>query len=294
MTAPRCVSCGEPLDPVVAEWGTHPTCEPASTVDRLGRLIAEYEAAKPRSTQSHLGPSELGTPCERQVALKLAGVRQPARGDVWAPWQGTCVHAGIEAVLGWDNDRRVAEGEVAPWVIEGAVEILPGYIRGHSDARYVPDEMVVDWKYVGTTALKKLRVAQRAGRHPREQVSQEYRVQAHLYGYGVRRAGRAVRWVRIVLLARSAFYVDSAEWTEPYDERVAQWAIDRYKRLVGWVDDLNGRQRPENLVAVPAAPGDACKWCPFRRVGPEVDATGCRGDTDETAASSGLAGIIPS
>jgi hypothetical protein len=46
-------------------------------------------------------------------------------------------------------------------------------------------------------------------------------------------------------------------------------------------------QHPERAIAIEAAPGDACKWCPFQRVTPPgapiVDATGCAGNTEAHA-----------
>src|SRR5690606_24499658 len=38
----------------------------------LKRMIQEYSARRPRSVQKHLGPSELGEACSRQVVAKMA------------------------------------------------------------------------------------------------------------------------------------------------------------------------------------------------------------------------------
>jgi hypothetical protein len=42
---------------------------PASTVAELRQVLIDYEAQRPRSMQKELGPSELGTPCQQQIAL---------------------------------------------------------------------------------------------------------------------------------------------------------------------------------------------------------------------------------
>src|SRR5688500_1296430 len=59
------------------------------------RDVFEYHAARaPRTLQQHLGPSELGVMCDRQVAGKLAAL--PVTNHVSDPWpsiRGTALHA---------------------------------------------------------------------------------------------------------------------------------------------------------------------------------------------------------
>lgn len=116
----------------------------------------------------------------------------------------------------------------------------------------------------------------------------EYRTQAHLYGLGHHNAGRPVRFVRLVLLARSHDYSESVEWTEEYREDIAVDALTRFYNIRDQVVNLDAARLPERLSWIPAAAGEACKWCPFRRPTPPdgapVDATGCEGDTAEQAA----------
>lgn len=273
--------------------------EPPSTVAIVRGLLLDYEASRPRSRQRRLGPSELGTPCARQIGLKLAGVpRQPDYRVAWAPMQGTAVHTLMDAVLTLDNERRVAAGQPARWLTETPLTIAAGddmtdIITGHGDAYDLETDTVVDWKHVGKTALAK---ARRLSVPLPQRVSQEYRVQQHLYGLGHENAGRRPRWVRLVLLARSHDYDESAEWTEPYRPDVALWAVTRYYAIRDAVTNLDAVHHPERLVEVNATPGpDACKWCPFRRPGPPVDGTGCAGDTTdryEQAAARFAAGLI--
>jgi hypothetical protein len=180
------------------------------------------------------------------------------------------------------RERWLAEDELT--VIEG----VPGNgydyptVRGHGDAFDQDHAMVVDWKYVGNTALDKLRAGIRLGKHPAEQVSVEYRVQAHLYGMGHANKGRPVRSVRLVLLARSWKYDDSEEWTEAYDEDIARKG---HRPLLGRRRPGPGpRWQPQAgdlIAAVPATPGkDICKWCSFyapgvsRPAGPAAPETG--------------------
>jgi hypothetical protein len=278
----------------IADVMTQPG-QPASTITELRQILIDYEANRPRSIQKALGPSELGTPCQQQIARKLAGApRRPVTEPTWAPFQGTAVHASMEQVVAFWNAQLGRER----WLAEDRLTVDPGAgdypaIEGNGDAFDTDHAMVVDWKHVGTTALKKLRTAKRMGKPPRDQVSQEYRVQAHLYGLGHENKGREVRHVRLVLLARSWQYDDSDEWTEPYDPRLAQWAIERYWRVVDQVAALDLTAQPDTITAVRASPGN-CGFCPYARAGHPSDWQGCAGDEQATgrALDTFTAGLL--
>jgi hypothetical protein len=256
---------------------------PPSTITELRQILIDYEANRPRTMQKELGPSELGTPCQQQIARKLAGApRRPITEPTWAPFQGTAVHASMEHVVAYWNaqlgrQRWLAEDRL---VVSEAIGGLPS-VEGNGDAFDTDWDMVVDWKHVGTTALNKLRTAKRLGKAPKDQVSQEYRVQGHLYGLGHANKGRPVSHVRLVLLARSWKYDDSEEWTEPYDERIALWALQRYYDVVGLVNELDIAQHPDQVALIPADPGN-CGFCPFKRGGQPSDWHGCAGDEAAT------------
>lgn len=265
--------------------------EPPSTITELRQVLINFEANRPRSMQKELGPSELGTPCQQQIARKLAGAPQrPITEPTWAPFQGTAVHASMEDVVAFWNKQEGRER----WLAEDRLTVvgacpdadgnpyLPA-VEGNGDAFDLDHHMVVDWKHVGTTALTKLRTAKRLGKPAKEQISQVYRVQAHLYGMGHANKGRRVDHVRLVLLARSWKYDDSDEWTEPYDERIAQWAIERYYDVVGMVHELDLTNHPDQVALIPAAPSnDACGFCAYKRPGQPSDFGGCAGDEAAT------------
>ncbi|MEU4367530.1 hypothetical protein [Micromonospora chersina] len=287
-------STASEIAPAVATLvGPALTGPPPSTVAEMREVLGDLDASRPRSQQVRLGPSELGTPCQRQIAMKLAGVtRQPEdKRPPWAPMQGTAMHGLMEEALRFHNAQLGRER----WLVEEALVVDPGLpdvdpITGHGDAYDQDHGMVVDWKYVGVTALREVK----RKTIPNEQlVKPEYRVQAHLYGRGHERAGRDVRYVRLVFLARSHDYSDSAEWTEPYKPEIAEWAVDRFYAthdLIG-THGLDLANNPELWPAVPATPGKACDWCPFRRVGGPADATGCPGNTDQKITTQ-LRGLI--
>lgn len=261
-----------------------PAGPPPSTVDLMRDVLRDLDASRPRSQQKRIGPSELGTPCQRQLAMKLADVpRQPQPGVPWAPMQGTAVHGLMEEALRLHNQQLGRDR----WVIEERLH-MDDEISGSGDAFDVDTGTVVDWKFVGTTALRDVK----RKTIPNDQlVKPEYRVQAHLYGLGHERAGRAVRWVRLVFLARSHDYGDSAEWTEPYDPDIAIRALIRYHATKDILAALNVAANPDKWPLVAAAPGKACAWCPFRRVGGPADSTGCPGDT-ETKIDKQLHGLL--
>lgn len=293
---------GRPRDTPPPRPATPPTGPPPSTLEEIGQALHRYENSRPRSVQKTLGPSELGTPCDRQIALKLAGVARRDMGLAWAPMCGTAVHGLMEDVLRAENARLGRER----WIIEqklfmggnagdnGIRDLRgtdadfedPDLITGHGDAYDCDHDMVVDWKYTGITARRK---AQRRSVPNEELVSMEYRTQAHLYGLGHHNAGRPVQFVRLVLLARSHDYSESVEWTEEYREDIAVDALTRFYAIRDQVVNLDAARLPERLQWIDATPGDACKWCPFlrRSTTPDqlsVDATGCEGNYSEIDA----------
>lgn len=281
-----------------------PQAEPPSTVGELRDVLISYEANRPRSMQRELGPSELGTPCQQQIARKLAGApRRPITAPTWAPFQGTAVHACMEEVVAFWNQQVGRER----WLAEDRLIVTPGAantdgrpdfpaVAGNGDAFDVDHAMVVDWKHVGKTALEKLQRAKRSSKPPAEQVSAEYRTQAHLYGLGHVMKGREVRWVRLVLLARDYDYDKSDEWTEAYDDEIAFTAIGRYWDVFNLVHDLGGPQIGALITTIPSSPGkDTCKWCPFYTPGQVTGWDGCAGDRPpETHIARATAGLIDS
>jgi hypothetical protein len=197
----------------------------------------------------------------------------------------------MEDILRYENGALGRER----WTIEQDLTIVhaattPGWefepLTGHGDAHDGDTDTVVDWKYTGTTARRQ------ASRHTipaPKRIGSEYRVQGHLYGRGHQNAGRPVRWVRVVFLARSHDFDESVEWTERYRPDVAQWAIDRYADIQREVAYRELAKHPERLGDVTASPSEkTCTWCPFL-------GTACEGDRpqrmEKTAARFG-AGLI--
>jgi hypothetical protein len=250
---------------------------PPSTLAELNQVLIEFDASRPRSMQKELGPSEIGASCVAQIARKLAGLpEKEVTAPLWAPLQGTSIHATMEQVIGFWNLR-----EGGPrWESERAVAIDDG-ITGHADAYDGAHKMIIDWKYSGTTTLRGVKAAQRKGLPPRDQIKQQYRIQGHLYGFGFEQLGYPVEWVRVVFLARSWKFADSVEWTERYNPQLVDWALLRYDAIRRTVMELDILNNPQNIALVPTTPGDECNWCPFYSPGQPTSALGCAGNEEE-------------
>ena len=60
----------------------------------LSQVILWNEHNAPRSLQRAIGPSELGDPCDRKLAYRIAGIEPVNFGDPWPAIVGTSIHDG--------------------------------------------------------------------------------------------------------------------------------------------------------------------------------------------------------
>lgn len=110
----------------------------------LRRVVTDHANGSARNLQRHLGPSELGVPCDRQVVGKLAGL--PVTNHVVDPWPsivGTAVHA-------WLADAFTAANLELPaprWLAEQRVIPHPDH-SGTADLYDAVETAVVDHKGV--------------------------------------------------------------------------------------------------------------------------------------------------
>jgi hypothetical protein len=182
----------------------------------MRRIIEDAINASPRSLQKRIGPSEVGTPCDRCLAHKLAGTPEKEAHAPWLPFIGTAVHASLEDIF-----TEVNRDQPVRWLTEMKVsvgEIGGQDITGHADLFDLATGSVIDFKITGATTLKKARGGP----------STTYRTQAHLYGRGFARRGLTVNRVRIAYLPRNSVHLgDAVIWSEPYDEQVALRALER-------------------------------------------------------------------
>lgn len=201
---------------------------PERTIPDLLAVLEHAITHSDRTLQTTLGPSEIGTDCDRCLIHMLAGTPTD-EGAPWLPTIGNAVHdwaemAVVKHLMTTGTDRYIPEGKVAVGQLRGVD------ITGHSDVLDVHTGTVVDYKVTGTTTLKKVK---RAKGHP----GLTYSRQANLYGRGWALAGFDVRSVAVWFLPRNGFRIsDGHVWQEPYDEQVALDALDRANRLASFID----------------------------------------------------------
>jgi hypothetical protein len=224
----------------------------------LRKVFHDHAARAPRTLQSHLGPSELGSPCDRQVAGKMAGI--PITNHVSDPWpsiRGTALHAWAAEAFEADNDRTgklrwIAEQKVTPTGFDEH--------PGTADLYDAVERAVVDHKFLGTTSMQKIRGGGGPPRH--------YVVQLLLYGAGYRALGLPVDRVVLAAYPATAASLDGIwVWERPYtpadDELLAEVRAQTTQRRE-WAERLATGEL--DLLDIPASPSeDGCYFCPFYR-----------------------------
>jgi hypothetical protein len=204
--------------------------------DELLAVIRSAIDAHPRSLQTEIGPSEIGHPCLRALAHKLAGT--PPTGLQSPPWRqavGTAVH---KEFTGWtfDANEPLAEHRWYPdiRVLVGDLGTpdKPRPITGTLDLYDRLTATIVDLKVPGPTAMDTRR---------RGEESELYRDQVHLYGTGVIHAGAPVDMVAILRLPAAGELRDAIWWAEPHDPTRAARAFNRLRHVATLVDALGSQ-----------------------------------------------------
>ncbi len=109
----------------------------------------------PRSLQRHIGPSQVGTPCDRQLAYYLAGTRESRSFmDPWPSIVGTATHVWLADAMENHNQRLIAEGKPPRWHLEKRVSVGLG-MSGSCDCFDEVTGTVLDWKILGNTQYAK-------------------------------------------------------------------------------------------------------------------------------------------
>lgn len=242
----------------------------------LKRIFLEHAARAPRTLQSHLGPSELGVLCDRQVAGKMAAL--PATNHVADPWPsivGTACHAWAEEAFTAANSR---DG-LLRWITEQRVTPHPDH-PGTADLYDAHEQCVVDHKFLGESSMAKIRKG-----WPRH-----YKVQLLLYGLGYHLMGLPVRRVVLAAYPRTAasldgLYVRDLDFTGA-DGQVLPEVVELLAEV--FADTARRREQAAQILGhqiglmdVPSHPdGDDCYFCPFYRPQSARDGgPGCPGTT---------------
>lgn len=261
----------------------------------LRRAWLEHAARDARTLQSHLGPSELGVECDRQVAGKLAAL--PETNHVVDPWpsiRGRALHTHAEGVFQADNHRTgvlrwLTERKVTPramWhAVGAAARALLGFQShpGTADLYDAVEQAVVDHKFLGESSMAKIR----------KEPPRKYRVQLFLYGLGYAALGLPVRRVMVAAYPATAGSLDGLYvWEHRFTDENGEVAPEVRELLeVVAVDTERRKEQAEAILAqrlaftdVPAsADSDECYFCPFYRPQAAKDSgPGCPGSAAAT------------
>lgn len=212
-----------PLDAACAAQYTG--ADPGSVHSDLLSIVEAAITHQPRSLQTAIGPSEIGNPCDRCLAHKLAGTPETLEVG-WLPFIGTCVHAELEDIILRHENTRATLGIGGRFLAENRVtvgRINDQDISGSTDLFDTHTGTVIDYKVVGTTTLRTVRAH---GAKP------QYVKQAHLYGKGWKDAGYTVRSVLVWFMPRNDISLRRGQvWQEPYDQSVAEAALAHADQL---------------------------------------------------------------
>jgi hypothetical protein len=203
-----------------------------------------------RSLQTSLGSSEAGHQCDRRIAYKLAGVpavnlRDPLRSLLGVGWHAAMADLFRRVDAG--SGRYLVEARVTYRGVPGTLDLFDRYTH-----------TVVDWK-----TSRKSNVMHLRHDGPRKHQT----VQVQLYAAGLAQQGEDVRYVALAFVPTDA---DSLQdlwlWRAPYDQAVADAAIDRVNTLTG--------VSPGNVQCVPDR---LCPWCAHYRPASDDLNVGCPG-----------------
>lgn len=211
--------------------------------DEIRPIINRSMVNAPRSRQKAPGPSELGTSCVHCLAARLAGWRKTPN-PAWLPYIGTAVHAQLERLFTSLSDGHkyhmdymiTDQGPAYPrFATEYRVHVghlqglTGGYdVDGSIDLVDFQTHATCDWKIVGSNTITRVKA---------EGPSQQYQVQASLYGIGLENEGVQVDRSCIFFLPRNSQTLDSAYPVEyPYDRNIGAWALRRAQLLVTLLD----------------------------------------------------------
>lgn len=258
------------------------TAEAGELAARLKELFYAYDnrrSSDNRSAQVTMGPSEMGTPCDRRLALSL--MRMPPvnpGGDGWAAFVGTAIHAALEQMFMW------ADAGTGRFAVEQRLEFPSAYVpKGTADLIDRTLFMLDDHKCQGRWSRNKLRT---------QGPSPTYRAQAHTYAYGARLRGERIEKIAIISWPRDEATLDDLYvHVEDYSPAIVKAAFERVEEIgasVGAnIKDLRrlyevpeGAETSTDIKARVAANynvADDCRFCPFYLPNARDITRGCNG-----------------
>lgn len=288
VVSPLCRKCGRLMDRVLTAQGDeyHPACMPTDEHERVGiELLSDLtdvikwtDNNSARSVQTTIGPSELGSLCDRRIAYRLAGVPEANWwSDPWPAIVGTSIHAWLEQAVNKFQQVHFMDR----WLTEITVQPDP-MVKGHVDLYDRQLAMIIDWKSVSPTKLK----AWKSDGPP-----EHYRDQVNLYGRGAMNAGLPVARVCLIAVPRSGWLRDMQVWVDDYRPERAQKCLDR---MYGLANTMISAGEDMAMEDIPAVPSGECSFCPYYKGGSsKADLNGCSGDATATRAKYGKGLVKP-
>lgn len=265
-SAPLCRTCGKILDLkffLTSNLDYHPSCAPDDAIvpgtdetfgdmalrEDIGKIIRWAAGNSERSKQIALGCSEIGDPCERKIGMTMAGIEQVNfTADPWPSTVGTAVHTWLaDAVTSYQREFG-DEG----WISEMEV-LATDWLPGHVDLYY--RGKVLDLKNPSRANAAKMR---KSG-----DIGPVYMNQLMAYGQGVKRTGRPVDRVGVLMLSRDGNLRDMWCRTWPYDQSSVDTAIARVVDIGDRVVAADVENHPANWALIPPSPSRLCGWCKF-------------------------------
>lgn len=234
----------------------------------LTEIILWNENTSPRSTQVAIGPSEIGDPCDRRMAYRLANMpRVNEWQDPWPAIVGTSIHNWLEVAM---NHFQQANGDRG-YLTE--LRVFPDpLVRGRSDVYNTRSQAVIDWKSAGPDTMRKVK---------KGSIPEGYQIQLQIYGLGHERAGRPVKDLILVFLPRSGWLGDMFIHKFPYDVAIAKGALERMYKVAYKAIELDVEKHPNRFEMIEPTPGDNCVWCPWfvaeKHSDQPADEKGCPG-----------------
>jgi CRISPR/Cas system-associated exonuclease Cas4 (RecB family) len=195
-------------------------------------VLHAKDASRDRSTQTQVGPSEIGG-CRRKVWYRLNA--QPHTNEnqsKLAAIMGTAIHAAIEDAI------QHLDPEGKDYLVESSVSY--GDMKAHVDLFIPSTGAVIDWK---TSKVKNLSYFP----------STQQRWQVQLYGYLLSKNGHEVKTVSLVAIARDGDEKNVKVHTEEYSEEIALTAM-------AWLEEVKAMtEAPE-----PEKDSNFCKnYCQY-------------------------------
>lgn len=214
----------------------------------LRDMIQHKARLHPRSQQRALGPSQVGHPCHRKLALSLMDhPRINPEWDCLPSAFGVAMHTWLEDAAQMDNERLGRER----WLTERKVEVAPG-LSGTADLYDTDTNTVLDWKNLGYTSFPK---------HVKD-IGPTYRNQVQMYGRGYRRLGYEVKDVAVVMLPRTGTLTKMHLEKIPYSDAEVDAVLARRDLVLQMIYDLDVENHPERYSWFAITP-ETCTFCAY-------------------------------